>query len=174
MTLTVYRVTNPGDVITTPSVEADSVVFNETVNVKEPNAFITTYDISTTIGIGNNQAAQEDLGDHQDLGAVENLYILRGFISQRGKVNSSTDGENPFMKIIQDWDEQNKTNTNFKHGRFGIEIKDMPLYDIVPTGTGTSQIGLIWKGIYWTQTYEAQPFSAYFEAHLIVDKGDDN
>lgn len=174
MTLTLYRVTNAGDTISTTSVvDNDTIVYNATTSVNVPNAFITTYDISTTTGIGNNQAAEEDLGDHQDLGPVENLYILRGFISQRDKSDGTTVGENPFIKLMQTWDEDNKTNTNFKHGRFGIKIDDMTSYDIAPLGTGDSQIGLLWKGIYWTQNYEEHPLRADFEIQLIVDKGDD-
>lgn len=173
MTLTLYRVTDPGDTITTPSVIVDSVIFNATDDVNNPNPFVTTFDISTTTGIGNNQAAEEDLGDHQDLGQVENLYIIRGFISQRDKINGTTTGINPFIALIKSFDTENKTNLDFKHGRFGIQIEDMEPYDVIPVGTGTSQVGLIWKGIYWNQNYEDHPLRADFEIQLIVDKGDD-
>lgn len=172
MTLTLFRVTNPGDTLATVA-DSEKVIFNANTIVKDPNPFITTYDISTTTGIGNNQAAEEDLGDHQDLGPVENLYILRGFISQRDKSDPTTVGTNPFIARLQTFDEENKTNTNFKHGRFGVQIDDMKPYDVIPVGTGTSQIGMIWRGIYWTQEYENHPLRADFEIHLIVDKGDD-
>lgn len=176
MTLTLYRVTTLGQEVSPPTnVPADEQIeFNATTDVKTPNPFITTYDISTTTGIGNNQAAEEDLGDHQDLGQVEKLYILRGFISQRDKINPTTVGFNPFIDILEKWDTENKTIDDFKHGRFGIIIDDMSRYSLTPIGRGqTDQVGLIWKGIYWTQNYEAQPFRADFEIHLITDKGDD-
>ena len=176
MSITLFRVTEPGEAIAPPSnVPADEQIdFNATDDVNSPNAFITTYDVSTTTGIGNNQAAEEDLGDHQDLGQVEKLYILRGFISQRDRINKTTLGFNPFIDILEKWDTQNKTNDNFKHGRFGIIIDDMPRYSVAPVGTGsTTQVGLIWKGIYWNQNYEMQPLRADFEINLITDKGDD-
>ena len=176
MSITLFRVTEPGEAIDIPNnIPAGELIdFNATDDVKTPNAFITTYDISTTTGIGNNQAAEEDLGDHQDLGQVEKLYILRGFISQRDRSSVSTLGFNPFIDILEKWDTQNKTNDNFKHGRFGILIDDMSRYSIAPVGTGsTTQVGLIWKGIYWTQNYEMQPLRSDFEIQLITDKGDD-
>ena len=177
MTLTLYRVTTSGEEVDPPTnVPADELIrFNETDNVKEPNAFITTYDITTTTGIGNNQAAEEDLGDHQDLGQVEKLYILRGFISQRDRSAAATLGLNPFVDILEKWDAENKTNDDFKHGRFGILIEDFPRYNLGPIGTpSTSQQGLIWRGIYWGPLdYDKLPLRADFEIHLIVDKGDD-
>lgn len=172
MTITLYRVTNPGDNI--GNVPADEqIIYNETTDVNSPNAFITTYDISNTTGIGNNQAAEQDLGDHQDLGPVENMYVLRGFISQRDKSDATTLGFNPFIDIMEKWDQQVKVNANFKHGRFGINISDMLRYNIAPVGTGDTQIGLIWKGLTWRQDYSDNPLRANFEIQLIVDKGDD-
>lgn len=172
MTITLYRVTNPGDNI--GNVPADELIaFNANVDVDAPNAFITSYQISNTTGIGNNQAAEQDLGDHQDLGPIEQIYLLRGFISQRDKSDNTTLGFNPFIDILEKWDQGTKTNLNFKHGRFGIDIADLPRYDIVPVGTGTTQIGLIWKGISWDQDYENHPLRANFEIQFIVDKGDD-
>lgn len=173
MTLTIYRVTNPGDVLgTVPANE--KIVFNETDDVNSPNAFIKDYEINNTTGIGNNQAAEQDLGDHQDLGSVENLYAFRGFISQRDKSDATTQGLNPFTEILKKWDEEPKTNTDFKHGRFGVDMPDHQSYSIVPVGTGTDQVGLIWKGIRWGPLeYTKNPLPAYFEIFSIVDKGDD-
>lgn len=176
MTITLYRVTTIGQEVNPPTnVPADEQIeFNATDQVNIPNAFITTFDVTTTTGIGNNQAAEEDLGNHQDLGQVENLYILRGFISQRDKINGTTLGFNPFIDILEKWDADNKTNDDFKHGRFGIIIEDMPRYSLAPIGTPqTSQQGLIWTGIYWTQNYSDHPLRANFEIKLLVDKGDD-
>ena len=177
MTLKLFRVTEPGEAIDIPNnIPADEIIdFNATDDVNNPNAFIVTYDLSTTTGIGNNQAAEEDLGDHQDLGQVELLYILRGFISQRDKSDGTTVGFNPFIDILEKWDTENKTNDNFKHGRFGIIIEDMSRYSLAPVGTGsTTQQGMIWRGIYWgPMDYEEHPLRANFEIHLIVDKGDD-
>lgn len=173
MTLTLFRVENTGDNIgNRPAGEI--IVFNDSLDVKTPNAFITTYDITNTTGIGNNQAAEQDLGDHQDLGPVEQIYILRGFISQRDKANATTPGSNPFVAILKTWDEETKTSADFKHGRFGISIGDMTDYPILPVGSpSATQVGLIWKGISWKQDYEDNPLRANFEIQLIVDKGDD-
>ena len=106
MTLTLYRVTSPGDNIGNVGI-TDIIIFNNTANVNSHNAFITEFNITNTTGIGNNQAAEQDLGDHQDLGSVEQLYIITGFISLRTQAEASTN----FITILKwvrskpyDWD----------------------------------------------------------------------
>ena len=176
MTITLFRVTVTGEEVNPPTnVPSDElIIFNNNTDVNSPNAFITTYDIPNTTGIGKNQAAEEDLGNHQDLGQVEKLYILRGFISQRDKSDAVTLGLNPFIDILEKWDAENKTNDDFKHGRFGILIADLPRYNLNPIGTpATSQQGLIWTGLSWTMNYKDHPLRANFEIKLLVDKGDD-
>ncbi len=173
MTLTLYRVTDPGDNI--GNVPADEqIAFNGTLtaDVNTEGAFMTDYEIKTTTGIGNNQAAEQDLGDHQDLGSVQELYILFGIIAKRAS-GTGTGGVNRFVEILKKWDDEAKTNTNFKHGRMGIQIDDFSNYDVVPVGTGATQVGLIWKGIDWNNTYAKRPLRADFQIDLIVDKGDD-
>ena len=173
MTITLYRVDVTGDDINDRPA-GEIIVFNNSLDVNTPNPFITTFDISNTTGIGNNQAAEQDLGDHQDLGPIEQMYVIRGFISQRDKINGTTPGLNSFIEILKTWDEETKTSDDFKHGRIGVQIDDMPSYNIVPEGTpSTTQVGLIWKGISWRQDYEDNPLRANFEIQLIVDKGDD-
>ncbi len=168
MTLTLYRVNTAGQNIN--NLDPNNLIaFNATTDVNTHNAFITEYRAASTIGIGNNQAAEQDLGDHQDLGAIEFLYVLNGFISKRNQAIA----DDNFITIMKKWDEENKTNTNFFHGRFGIQIEDFPNYDLAPIGTGDTQIGLIWKGIDWNPLdYQKNPLRADFQIQLIVDKGD--
>ena len=176
MTITIFRVDVAGDNIGNRPAE-DIQLFNDTVNVNDINAFVNDYEISNTTGIGNNQAAEQDLGDHQDLGPVEQMYIVRGFITMRDQSAIGTPGVNPIVDRMKVWDEGTKTSDNFKHGRFGIQIDDMQSYTILPRGSDsvdpTDQIGLLWRGITWKQEYDEKPFRAVFEIQFIVDKGDD-
>jgi hypothetical protein len=169
MTLTLYRVTAAGEVIgTVPATE--KIIFNSTADVNNHNGFITAVDITDTTGIGNNQAAEQDLGDHQDLGLVEQLYILTGFISVRDEADTSAN----LITILKKWDDEVKTNDNFVHGRMGLAMDDFDQYDIAPVGTGTAQVGLIWKSIKWGPLdFDRLPLRADFAITMIVDKGDD-
>jgi len=168
-TIQLYRLTNPGDTVSSIS-STEKVRFNATTDVKSNLAFCTNFRVSSTIGIGNNQAAEQDLGDHQDLGAVELLYIINGFVGRR---EVDPDPNNPISQFRK-WDEEVKINDAFIHGRFGIQLNDFKDYTIVPVGTGLDQIGLIWKGIDWNPLdYDRLPLRADFQIQLIVDKGDD-
>lgn len=172
MTLTLYRVTNVGDklAVTQQLVANNLITFNDTTDVNSHNAFITQVEITNTTGIGNNQAAEQDLGDHQDLGSVEQLYLLTGFISKRTEAEGVTNK----IDILKKWDDGTKTNDNFVHGRMGIDMEDFGQYDIIPVGTGDTQVGLIWKSIKWGPLeFDILPLRADFVITMIVDKGDD-
>jgi len=169
MTLTLYRVNTAGQDINTLDAN-EKIIFNATTDVNVLNAFITAVDIQNTTGIGNNQAAEQDLGDHQDLGSVEQLYTLTGFVSKR---DSTPDVTNT-IDIIKKWDDEIKTNDFFVHGRMGLAMEDFSQYEIVPVGTGNDQVGLIWKGIKWGPLdFDRLPLRADFIIYMIVDKGDD-
>ena len=169
MTLTLYRVNTPGQNI--GSLDANNLIaFNDTTDVNSHNAFITEVEITNTTGIGNNQAAEQDLGDHQDLGSVEQMYVLTGFISKR----TEAEGVTNLINILKKWDDEVKTNDNFVHGRMGLDMEDFGQYDIIPDGVGTDQVGLIWKSIKWGPlTFDILPLRADFVITMIVDKGDD-
>ena len=169
MTITLYRVNTAGQNI--GSLDANNLIaYNGTTVVTTHNPFILSYRIVNTTGIGNNQAAEQDLGDHQDLGPVEQLYILNGYITKRDTAVAATN----LITIMKKWDDEAKSNTNFIHGRHGIDFDDNPNYDIVPVGTGSTQVGLFWKSLDWNPIdFIKHPLRADFEIRLIVDKGDD-
>jgi len=174
MTIVLYRVTNAGDNIGNVAAN-EKITFNVDDDPNKENAFITRYEIKNTTGIGNNQAAEQDLGDHQDLGPVENMYVLYGLITIRN-TGTGTDpaNSNKFVEIMKKWDEDPKLTDDFIHGRMGIEIDDFPNYDRVPVGTGTDQVGLIWRNIDWDNNYAKHPLVAEFTIIMILDKGDDS
>ncbi len=169
MTLTLYRVNTAGQDI--DDLDSDEkIIFNANTDVNTLNAFITAVDIQNTTGIGNNQAAEQDLGDHQDLGSIEQLYTITGFISKRDAVSFVS---NP-IDILKKWDDGTKTNDFFVHGRIGLAMDDFDQYEIIPVGTGSDQVGLIWKGIKWGPLdFDRLPLRADFVIYMIVDKGDD-
>ena len=169
MTLTLYRVNTAGQGL--GDLDANNqITFNVGTDVSIHAGFITGVEITDTTGIGNNQAAEQDLGDHQDLGLVEQLYVLTGFISKREEAESDSN----LINIMQKWDEGIKTNEFFVHGRMGMLIGDFTQYDLNPIGTGSDQQGLIWKSIKWGPLdFDVLPLRADFVITMIVDKGDD-
>ncbi len=169
MTLTLYRVNTAGQGL--GDLDANNqITFNVGTDVSIHAGFITGVEITDTTGIGNNQAAEQDLGDHQDLGLVEQLYVLTGFISKREEAESDSN----LINIMQKWDEGIKTNEFFVHGRMGMLIGDFTQYDLNPIGTGSDQQGLIWKSIKWGPLgFDILPLRADFVITMIVDKGDD-
>jgi len=169
MTITLYRVNTAGQNI--GSLDANNLIaYNNSVDITIHKPFILSYRVVNTTGIGNNQAAEQDLGDHQDLGPVEQLYILNGYITKRDTAVASTN----LITIMKKWDDEAKTTSSFVHGRFGIEFDDFPNYDVIPVGTGSTQVGLIWKSLDWNPIdFQKHPLRADFEIRMIVDKGDD-
>ena len=169
MTLTLYRVNTPGQTISILDAN-EKIIYNNSTDITAHAGFITNVEISNTTGIGNNQAAEQDLGDHQDLGSVEQIYTITGFISKRTESPAVTN----LITIMKKWDDEIKTNTNFVHGRFGIYIDDFIQYNIAPDGTGANQVGLIWKSLKWGPLdFDRLPLAADFVITMIVDKGDD-
>lgn len=169
MTLVLFRVNTAGQGLGNLDAN-EQITFNANTDIENHNGFITQVDITNTTGIGNNQAAEQDLGDHQDLGPVEKLYVITGFISVRDEAESLSN----LINIMQKWDTEIKTNTNFKHGRMGLLLDDFSQYDLAPIGTGTDQQGLIWKSIEWGPlTYDILPLRADFKITMIIDLGDD-
>ena len=113
--VTVYRVTNAGDLITNvPSNEL--INFNSSKSTRTENAFIFPdgLKIIPTEGIGDNQSAETEFGNQQALGRVEKFYELRGFISL--VEGTSADGDNLFVRVMEKWESGDKQNSAFSNG----------------------------------------------------------
>jgi len=167
LTITLSRFTTEDDQ------SPETLVFNTTLDTSVEGGSIVSYQISSTTGIGNFQVAEQDIGEHQDLGPFEKLYKLNGYVTKRqGDVGVS---DNVFLEVLKKWDEETKQNDNYKHGRFGILIDDLALFNIIPVGSpNTDQIGLLWKGMTLNCAYAKNQLVAYFEIDLLLDRGDDD
>ena len=151
------------------------MVFNTSLDTSIEGGSIVSYQILSTTGIGNFQVAQQDIGEHQDLGPFEKLYKINGFITKRQGKTTVPTADNVFLEVLKKWDEETKQNTNYKHGRFGILIDDLSLFNIIPVGSpSVNQIGLLWKGMTLNCAYAKNQLVAYFEIDFLLDRGDDN
>lgn len=124
----------------------DFIDFNNNTrgkSTKIPNAFIRSINKLTVEGVGDNQSAEQDSGDKQALGEVDQKWVITGFISQR---NNSA-GSNPFLVQMDLWDADTKQNDNWPEGQFGIVDDGCHLNDLIPSRTGLNQIGLLWESL---------------------------
>lgn len=121
----------------------DRIDFNTSIKTDVENAFVTGFKENPTDGVGNNQGAEQDLGDQQALGTVEDIIKISGFFSKRnGDLN---DGQNQFLILLDLWAKEPKINDNWELGRFGVLDEDDETHDLVPVRTGTDQIALLWE-----------------------------
>ena len=138
-TIRIFRLTNPGDNQNT----SDRIDFNTSEKTTIENAFITEFEENPTDGVGNNQGAEQDLGDQQALGLVEDVIRISGFISKRN--GDGNDGQNQFLIQLEEWANDPKINENWELGRFGVTDEDDQTHDLIPVNTGTEQIALLWE-----------------------------
>ncbi len=136
-----YRLSLVGDTKTT----VDRIDFNIAADkdTKVENAYMLNINRENSDGVGDNQGAEQDTGDIQALGAVEDQYVLQGFISKR--TGDLDDGQNQFLILLDLWDKEAKQTDNWPEGRFGIEDVGDLTNDLVPVRTGSNQIGLVWE-----------------------------
>ena len=170
-TIRLFRLTLAGDTSSTEFID-----FNGVTKVLQQtdieNAFITQIEEKPSDGIGNNQGAELPLGDQQSLGAVEDVYILTGFISKRNGDND--DGLNVFLSTLKLWDgDSKKVKTIWELGRFGIIVNDDHTKDLAPDGAGipaNETIALLWERIEYRSDFKGN--REYFKLFLRVNKGD--
>lgn len=162
--ISIFRLTLPGDNENT----VDRIDFNTSQETKIENAFITEYKENPTDGIGNNQGAEQDLGDQQPLGATEDVVKISGFFSKRNGDND--DGQNQNLIHLDLWTNEPKVNDDWELGRFGVTDEDDQTHDLVPVRTGTEQIALLWEKLERNTDFKGnrEMFTLWFR----INKGD--
>lgn len=164
MVVTLFRLTLETDDEDT----LDSIVFNTTTKTNIEEAHITSIEFNPTSGIGNNQGAEQELGDQQSLGTVEETIKISGFISQRN--GFSDDGGNAYLIKFNQWKSDPKSNTVWDLGRFGFKDEDDQTEDVIPIRTGDQTVALLWERIKWT--VDVYGNRKLFELYLRVNRGD--
>jgi len=164
-TITIARLTETTDTLQNVS---DKLVFNTTVKTKLEANFITVFEEGPTDGVGNNQGAEQDLGDQQALGAVEDVTKIEGFFSRRnGDLN---DGQNAALILLDTWVVEAKINDNWQLGRFAVEDEDDQTHNLFPVRTGTDQIAYLWEKLQRKTDFKGN--REMFTLFLRVNRGD--
>lgn len=157
----IFRVTSPGD-----DEDSDFIDFNiPDSKTTVPNGFITQYKSNPSDGVGNNQGAEQDLGDQQALGLVEDIIKITGFISSR----KPKTGSNNLLTQMKTWEAEPKINDDWELGRFGFTDSDDPTEDVVPDEEPNT-VALLWERIEWTIDFKGN--RKLFDLYLRVNRGD--
>lgn len=163
--ITIARLTDTGDTLANVT---DKIEFNTTTKTKQENAFIREFEEGPTDGVGNNQGAEQNLGDQQALGLVEDVTKIEGFFSKRnGDLN---DGQNQFLILLDTWIAEPKINDNWQLGRFAVEDEDDHTHDLLPVRTGTNQIAYLWEKLQRKTDFAGN--RELFTLFLRVNRGD--
>jgi len=162
--ISIFRLTLDDDDETT----TDRLDFNTVVQTKVENNFITEFVESPTDGVGNNQGAEQKLGDQQALDTVEDIIKISGFFSKRdGDLN---DGQNQALIQLDLWINEPKINDDWQLGRFGVLDADDQTHDLIPIRTGTDQIALLWEKLQRTTDFKGR--RELFTLWFRVNRGD--
>ena len=163
--ITIARLTDASDTLANVS---DKLEFNTTARTKLEANFITVFEEGPTDGVGNNQGAEQNLGDQQALGAVEDVTKIEGFFSRRNGDND--DGANQALILLDTWIVEPKINDNWQLGRFAVEDEDDQTHDLFPVRTGTDQIAYLWEKLQRRTDFKGN--RELFTLFLRVNRGD--
>ena len=136
-TITIYRVTNPGDNIGNIGA-GEKLLLDIDVDPTLKTTHCHEYSITGGRDVAQNAIADQDLGEHQDTGLGDEVYEILVTVSQRS--NSVAGGTNLEAQKIEDFYQEGSENDNFPAGRFGIQINDFVVKNLVPNTT---------KGLYF-------------------------
>lgn len=162
--ITIFRLTVSTDTENT----LDKIEFNVNEETNIENAMITQIEYNPTEGVGNNQGAEQELGDQQALGIIEDVIKISGFITQRDGTNH--DGGNAFLILFNTWESEAKSNQVWQLGRFGFKDEDDQTEDVIPIRTGENHVALLWERIRWVTDMAGN--RKMFELYLRVNRGD--
>jgi len=147
---------------------SDKLEFNTTEKTKQEANFITVFEENPTDGVGNNQGAEQDLGDQQALGTLEDITKIEGFFSRRNGDNDN--GQNQALILLDTWVAEPKINDNWQLGRFATEDEDDHTHDLFPVRTGTDQIAYLWEKLQRRTDFKGN--RELFTLFLRVNRGD--
>ena len=145
--ITIGRFTNAIDILPTVT---DKIVFNDGTDPDfkdsdKEGAYFQSFKVVTPEGLGVNQAATKPDGNIQALGVVEKTWVLNGFITKTDG-NDSSGLSNSFLNRLEVWKEEKSVIKNiWEAGRFAILDSNDANNNVVPIGTGSFSVGLIFK-----------------------------
>lgn len=135
--ITIYRVTNAGDTIANIT-SSEKLELDLDLDATLKTAHCHDYSMEGSRDVAQNPIADQDLAEHQDTGLGDEIYAFLISISQRS--NSVIGGSNVEAFKLENWWQESSETDDFPAGRFGIQIFDFIVKNLVPTST---------KGLYF-------------------------
>lgn len=126
----IWRATTSEGASEASAATANIIEFNETPITSTGKYFMST-NIDWRVSVPENERVAGDINNVQDMGADGLDYEITGKIK-----DSSSTSSTHAIAILRDWQrEAKKINPDYKKGRFGIRLDDMPQFNITPTST---------------------------------------
>jgi len=95
--------------------------------------YIHQTELGIVIAIGDNEKPQGNVNELQDVGVDSITWTITGSVSLEG-----TPSTNTVFQKVKTWLLDGKVDDVFTKGRFGLELDDLAIYNLIPTGTGAS------------------------------------
>jgi len=147
--------------------DADTVITFVAASVVDGDHIAQT-DIGIEIGVGVNEKPKGNINEIQDTFVDSVTFTVTGFIEDAAG--------NTSPQIVKEWLMEEKTNSVFTKGRFGIELNDFPTYNVKPVIEGLipqQPRGLILTSWNWIRVGETQSKAAFVATlRLNGDPGD--
>ena len=125
----------------------DIVEFNDLTLADDEQAGIVQSSTNLRTAIALNPRPKSAVDELQDGGFIGGTVVLTGSIK-----DPSGNGLEKCQRL-KTWQIENKTNSTFLKGRFGLRLDDFPLVDCVPTSGSTGR-GYLFEDVQFIRTGE--------------------
>lgn len=152
-----YTIATDDIIIPSPNPFTDKIDFNDS---SDPDFKSITREAANVLelvrpedeALAQNLTSEKPDGISQPQGVMPGTYVITGFITNmRG---NNDDGINAFLSLLDTWKtEEQVIKGIWEGGRFGIQDFSDVTNDLLPIGTGTDTIGLIFSGYEKTNDY---------------------
>lgn len=125
-----WRATTSDGASEASAAAANIIEFNESPIVTT-GKYIMTTEINWRVSVPENERVGGNNNNVQDMGVDGLDYQVTGKLK-----DSSSTSDTHALAILRDWQrEDKKINPDYKKGRFGIRLDDMPQFNVTPSST---------------------------------------
>jgi len=126
----IWRTTTTSVGTEAAAIAANKILFNESPIITT-GGYVHSTEISWRLSVPENEKINANFNNVQDMG-LDGLDIQ---VTGSFKDSSSTSSTNAIAKLVTWMKERKKLQVNFKKGRFGLRLDDMPQFNVVPSST---------------------------------------
>jgi hypothetical protein len=123
---------------------AEIIEFDE--SIADDKQFVTNTTVDIDVDVTTTGALKGDINPSQDGGVGSVRITINGIIKGKAAIAG--------RKTLVKWLLNDKTTTNFPHGRFGTVFSDLTEFNISPIGTAATGYGWLIEDIQFVKTGE--------------------